>query len=124
MSSDLQKGNILNKFKLDPKCFKNELGYAITNRSILLPCCRCDDELNNNDPLYKQLCSVGDISCYDSIDDILKTKPWQKFFKSLKNNVGLPVCRISCKANIAKEQKQINQEYDPENKKILEHIEK
>lgn len=85
--------------KLDPMCIKGEIAMAVTNRGELIPCCRCDDPHTTNDPKFKKLLEASKISDYDSIDEILKTKEWKRFFKNLQNNKGPNACWYTCQAN-------------------------
>jgi len=85
--------------KLDPKCFKNEIGFAITNRGQLIPCCRCDTIDTLNDPKFKKLLSVSNIVDYNNIKDILNTQEWQEFYQNLKNHQGPAACYQTCRAN-------------------------
>lgn len=109
----------MNNKKLDPKCFKEEMGFAITNRGELIPCCRCDNTMNDNDVEFQKLLAVSNISNYEKIEDILKTKPWKRFYKNLSNDIGPPSCYHSCKANKEEHEIQTNHEFDPKTNKTL-----
>lgn len=102
----------MNSKRLDPLCFKNGMGYAITNRGELVPCCRCDDTMNDNDIEFQELLRVSNISDYENIEDILKTKQWRRFYKNLRKHKGPPSCHWSCKANKDQNKIQTSQEID------------
>ena len=85
--------------ELDPKCFKKEVSFAVTNRGQLIPCCYCDNPRTLNDPKFQKLLEVSLINDYENIEDILKTKEWKQFIKDLENNIGPDACRRSCKKN-------------------------
>ena len=91
--------------ELDPLCFKDSIGYAVTNRGELIPCCRCDEPTNLEDPLFKDLLSVSKISDHDNIKNILDTKEWKQFYTNLSNNIGPLVCWHTCIKD--KEDKQV-----------------
>lgn len=95
------------------------MGFAITNRGELIPCCRCDDTMNDNDIAFQKLLEVSKISDYENIEDILKTKAWKSFYKNLHNNIGPPSCYFSCRADKKEEETQTNQEFDTSNDTTL-----
>lgn len=84
------------KSRLSPKCFKGDLPLAITNRGYLIPCCYCDDPDTLNDEEFKKLLSVSKISENESIQGILNSKQWKKFFKNLQLHKGPPACLQTC----------------------------
>jgi len=104
--------------KLDPMCLKGEIGYAVTNRGELIPCCRCDEPKTINDYEFQKLLAVSKISEHDSVDDILKTKQWKRFFKNLQNNKGPMACWRTCKANKSEKETQTFSIIDPETNEI------
>lgn len=83
---------------LDPKCFKDQ-ELAVTNTGYLVPCCYCDDKATMDDPGFQKLLKVSKISSYDSIDEILNTKQWKKFYERLKRNKGPDACMQVCGVN-------------------------
>lgn len=85
--------------KLDPQCFKNNIAFAVTNRGELIPCCMCDDPPTINDPEFKKLLAVSKISDHNTIEDILRTKQWKKFYKNLKRHTGPAACWQTCRSN-------------------------
>jgi|11_taG_2_1085331.scaffolds.fasta_scaffold00009_89 hypothetical protein len=80
---------------LDPMCFKG-FPFAVTNQNILLPCCYLDTLGNMQHESMQDLIAVSNIDDYETIDEILLTEPWQKFYKDLKNNYGPPACHHTC----------------------------
>lgn len=91
------------------------MGFAITNRGQLIPCCRCDDTMNDNDIEFQKLLEVSNISDYENIEDILKTKSWKRFYKNLSKNIGPPSCYKSCGVDKKDDEIQTNQEFNTEN---------
>ena len=81
--------------KLKPACFE-EFPLAITNQGVLLPCCYCDDPHTTTDREFKKLMAVSKLDDYDSIEQILATKQWKRFYKNLTRNVGPPACMTVC----------------------------
>lgn len=109
--------------ELDPKCFKDDMSFAVTNRGHLIPCCQCDDLGTMNDPEFQKLLAVSKISDYESIDEILKTKEWTQFFEDLKNNKGPDACRRICLKNKSADKIQVIKIIDPSANKVVERIE-
>ena len=85
--------------KLDPLCFKDEIGLAVTNRGHLIPCCRCDEPHTIDDPEFKKLLAVSKISDVDDVNEILLSKEWIQFYKNLLNNKGPKACIDTCRAD-------------------------
>lgn len=108
--------------KLDPMCFNQKIGFAITNRGQLLPCCRCDHIMNDNDIEFQKLLAVSNISNYENLNDILQTKEWKRFYKNLSNDIGPPSCYKSC--GVDRKEKQISYGVDPSTKENLIHSER
>ena len=82
--------------KLDPECFKGNIGFAVTNRGELIPCCYCDVPNTINDPKFAKLLAVSKLSEVDCIQEILLTDEWQEFYSDLLNNKGPPACWNTC----------------------------
>tara|TARA_B100000085_G_C18547489_1_gene514506 strand:+ start:390 stop:731 length:342 start_codon:yes stop_codon:yes gene_type:complete len=81
--------------KLKPACFEG-FPLAITNQGVLLPCCYCDDPHTTTDKEFKKLMAVSKLDDYDSIEQILATKQWKRFYKNLRRHVGPPACMTIC----------------------------
>lgn len=91
----------MNKFT--PQCLSNNESYAIDNRNTLLPCCYVDNFGHPKNKLLENLIKVSNIDDHDSIEDIIKQKEWQDFYRILveakkTNNLKkLPeACKVSC----------------------------
>lgn len=84
--------------KLDPACFKG-FPLAITNQGYLLPCCYCDDPWTLNNEEFQKLYRVSKISDHNTINDIIYSKEWKRFFKNLKKHKGPPACMNTCRKN-------------------------
>lgn len=91
--------------KLDPLCFKDKIGLAVTNRGHLIPCCRCDEPHTMNDTNFKKLLAVSKISDVNDINEILLSEEWIEFYNNLKNNKGPKACLITCRVDKPKENK-------------------
>jgi len=86
------------EIELDPGCFdQRQPSYAMTNRGELIPCCWLDTSYNRADPDYQELLLASNIDDYDTIEEILLTDEWIKFYKNLKNNKGFPSCHVHCR---------------------------
>lgn len=85
--------------KLDPLCFKDEIGLAVTNRGHLIPCCRCDEPHTIDDPEFKKLLAVSKISDVDDVNEILLSKEWIQFYKNLLDDRGPKACINTCRAD-------------------------
>lgn len=105
--------------ELDPQCFKGTIGLAITNRGQLIPCCRCDMPETMHDPEFKKLLEVSYIADYDSLDQILKTKHWKRFYKNLKRGIGVPACHFTCSKNKVKDQIQETKRINVQDRSIV-----
>lgn len=99
--------------ELDPLCIKAQIGFAVTNRGELIPCCRCDEPKTMNDPKFQKLLAVSKIEDYDSVDEILQTKQWKQFFKNLQNHKGPAACWRTCKKNKGQDKTQTFSVIDP-----------
>lgn len=88
--------NKKNRIELDPKCLKDQMQVAITNKGELIPCCFLDTKRNNLELEYQKLLRVSKISDYDSIEEIYLTKEWIEFAENLRNNIGPFACQITC----------------------------
>ncbi len=108
--------------ELDPKCFKDDMSFAVTNRGHLIPCCQCDDLMTMNDPEFQKLLAVSKISEHESIDAILRQKEWTQFFEDLKNHKGPDACRRICLKNKGADKTQLLQIIDPSADKVVELI--
>lgn len=86
----------MSEIKLDPLCFKT-FPMAVTNTGHLIPCCYCDDKLTLNDPEFKKLLEVSNINNYNTLDEIVVTKPWKRFYKNLLRHKGPPACMYTCR---------------------------
>ena len=87
------------KSKFKPKCLKGEIQTAYTNRGHLIPCCYCDEPWALREPSLKALTAVSKVSEAKNIEEIVLSKPWQKFAKDLKeeNWKDIPkVCKHHC----------------------------
>lgn len=104
--------------QLDPLCFKGQMAFAVTNRGELIPCCRCDEPDTINDPEFQELLKVSKISDHNSVKDILSTKPWKRFYKNLKRNIGPKACWRTCKLNKSKAKTQTLKVIDPETNRV------
>lgn len=93
--------------EIDPKCINGEIGFAITNRNQLIPCCRLDDLMNHHDPEYLKLLSVSTISDKNTIEQILSSVEWIDFVNNLKNNKGPAECFRTCGKNKLEKNKRI-----------------
>tara|TARA_B100002019_G_C21254925_1_gene593283 strand:- start:1637 stop:2023 length:387 start_codon:yes stop_codon:yes gene_type:complete len=82
--------------ELDPLCFKDAIALAVTNKGVLIPCCRMDDPHTMNDPRMQQFLKVSVINENNSIEDILKSKEWKEFADNLSKNIGPNACRTTC----------------------------
>ena len=81
--------------KLIPDCF-GHLPFGTNRYGRLLPCCKVDDIGNYGDSMYYEMLEASKISDYDSIEDMLNTDVWKKFFENLKNNKGMNRCHDMC----------------------------
>lgn len=99
--------------ELDPLCIKAQIGFAVTNRGELIPCCRCDEPKTMNDLEFQKLLAVSKIEDYDSVDEILQTKQWKQFFKNLQNHKGPAACWRTCKKNKGQDKTQTFSVIDP-----------
>jgi len=104
--------------ELDPACIKGEIGFAITNRYQLIPCCRLDDLVNHNDPEYLKLLSVSTISDENTIEQILSSTEWIDFVNNLKNNKGPAECFRTCAKNKLESKKRIIYTIQPKTNNI------
>ena len=104
--------------KLDPLCMKGEMAFSVTNRGELIPCCRCDEPKTINDPEFQKLLAASKISEHDSIDDILKTKQWKRFYKNLLKHKGPAACWRTCRADKSEKEKQTFSVIDPNTNEI------
>lgn len=95
------------KVELDPLCFKDQIGMAVTNQGYLIPCCRCDDPENMADKSFQDLLAVSKISKTNTVEDILQSKEWSDFQENLKNNIGPPSCVNTCYKNKKEDDMQI-----------------
>jgi len=109
--------------ELDPKCFKDNMSFAVTNRGHLIPCCHCDDQDTMNDPEFKKLLAVSKISDYESIDEILSHKEWTQFLEDLKNHKGPDACHRICLKNKGADKTQVIKIIDPSSSKVIHRIE-
>lgn len=68
----------------NPKCLNGkDLGYSVTGH--ITPCCWTN--ISWNDPYLKDLFSPKlHIDNNQTVEDILNSEPWNKFFDMLKNN--------------------------------------
>ena len=82
--------------ELDPLCFKDEIAFAVTNKGVLVPCCRFDDPATMGDPQMKPLIEASKISENNTVDDILKKEEWKEFADNLSKNIGPPACLTTC----------------------------
>jgi hypothetical protein len=82
--------------ELDPLCFKDAIALAVTNKGVLIPCCRMDDPKTMNDPRMQKMLEVSTIDNTNSIEDILKSKEWKEFADNLSKNIGPNACRTTC----------------------------
>ena len=82
--------------ELDPLCFKDAIALAVTNKGVLIPCCRMDDPHTMIDPSMQQFLKVSVINENNSIEDILKSKEWKEFADNLSKNIGPNACRTTC----------------------------
>lgn len=89
--------------ELDPLCFKDAIALAVTNKGVLIPCCRMDDPHTMNDPRMQQFLKVSVINENNSIEDILKSKEWKEFIDVLENSPdkNIPsVCKKYCSVDV------------------------
>ena len=84
------------ELQLDPKCLKDEMQVAITNKGELIPCCYLDTPRNNLDLEYKKLLKVSKINDYNSIEEIYLNKEWIEFAENLSNHKGPYGCKLTC----------------------------
>ena len=82
--------------ELDPLCFKDAIALAVTNKGVLIRCCRMDDPKTMNDPRMQKMLEVSTIDNTNSIEDILKSKEWKEFADNLSKNIGPNACRTTC----------------------------
>ena len=82
--------------ELDPLCFKDAIALAVTNKGVLIPCCRMDDPKTMNDPRMQKMLEVSNIDSSNTIEDILKSKEWKDFADDLAKNIGPNACRTTC----------------------------
>ena len=82
--------------ELDPLCFKDAIALAVTNKGVLIPCCRMDDPKTMNDPRMQKMLEVSTIDNTNSIEDILKSDEWKEFADDLAKNIGPNACRTTC----------------------------
>lgn len=91
---------------LDAKCMDDrQQAFAITNLGQLIPCCWLDNQDNRKDLEYQQLLMVSHVSDYDTIEEILTTDEWIKFYNNLKSGKGFPTCHNVCKARSSAQHK-------------------
>lgn len=89
------------------------MAFAVTNRGELIPCCRCDEPGTIDDPEFQKLLAVSKISENNSVEDILSTKQWKRFYKNLKRNIGPKACWNTCQKNKSKSSTQTLKVIDP-----------
>lgn len=85
--------------KFNPKCITENRDLAYTTTGHLTPCCWVND---NYEKYLKDIQSLEmHIDNFDSIEDILLSKPWRVFFDMLMNNPddAPQVCKKYCGSN-------------------------
>jgi hypothetical protein len=107
------------KILLDPKCINGTTDMAVDNRGRLIPCCYCDVPGMTDDPEFAKLLEVSYLENYDSVEEILATKQWKRFFKRLKQNNGFPECNEACRKDKSKLNTRVSTYYDPGNSNII-----
>lgn len=107
------------KILLDPKCINGTIDMAVDNRGRLIPCCYCDVPKMTNDPEYSKLLEVSYLENYDSVEEILATKQWKRFFKRLKQNNGFSECNKVCRKDKSELHTRVSTYHDPENGSII-----
>ena len=81
---------------LNPKCITENRDLAYVSTGHLTPCCWVND---NFEKYLKDIVSLEmHIDNFDSIEDILLSKPWKDFFDMLMNNPSdaPQVCQRYC----------------------------
>jgi len=86
----------MSKVILQARCLNGSTEMAVDNRGRLLPCCYCDNPSMTNDPEFAKLLEASYLKDYDSVEEILKTKQWKRFFKRIKRNEGFAECNHVC----------------------------
>jgi len=86
--------------KLNPKCINENRALAYTSTGHITPCCWTNtsfDEKYLKDILSEDM----HIDNFDTVEEILTSKPWNKFFKMLRyySNDAPPTCRKYCSSN-------------------------
>ena len=112
--------------KLNPQCLieKDPKLMAITNEGYLIPCCYCDAPTTMNDPEFKKLLRVSNISFYDDLEDIFHNKEWSDFYENLKQHKGPPSCISTCGVKEDGTKTRVSNDYDTssgniKNKRIM-----
>jgi hypothetical protein len=108
-----------NNVELDPKCIKGEIGFAVTNRGHLIPCCRLDTPKTMRDPKFQKLLEVSQISKVNSVEEILSTNEWISFLDGLKKNEGPDECFNTCNKHKLEKDIQIIKEINLKENKII-----
>ena len=87
---------IIDELKLEKPVLTR--GIAYTGTGHLLPCCWCDDV--NNKEIYEMglLDDSMKLENFDSVKDVLISKPWVQFHKTLliKPEHAPRVCKTKC----------------------------
>jgi hypothetical protein len=83
--------------KFLPKCLHIDRQLAFVNTGHMTPCCWIS--VDWNEPYLKDILSKEmHIDNFESIEEILTSEPWIKFFDMLKNNPSdaPPTCKKFC----------------------------
>lgn len=86
--------------KLKPKCLEENRDLAYTTTGHLTPCCWVNTEFNEH-YLRQILSPKMQINNFNSVEEILTSRPWINFFKMLKENpqAAPRVCKRYCGFN-------------------------
>jgi hypothetical protein len=83
--------------KFKPKCLRNEIQLAMTNRGHLIPCCYCDCRWSLKTPVWQKMLKVSKVSEVEDIEEILFSKEWLEFEKNLRTEKNIPqICIETC----------------------------
>ena len=105
--------------ELDPKCFTDQVGLAVTNRGHLIPCCYLDDPRSLADERYKTLLKVSKLSENESLEAIVAKKEWIDFYEALKNNEGPALCQRVCKKEKTANELEIKKAMNPKENRLI-----
>lgn len=87
---------------LNPKCLSHERDLAFTTTGHLTPCCWVNNSFS--EPFLAELLSDKmHIDNFNSIEEILESKPWKDFYDMLQNqpNNAPRTCKFYCTGNLS-----------------------